>query len=61
MNIKIENNDQYIPFIQHINESGTSIIEGTRENSNVLYSFKQTFVNLGCAGCTHIFYVHLVT
>ena len=35
----MENNDQYIPFIQHINESGTSKIEGTRENYNVLYSF----------------------
>jgi hypothetical protein len=36
MNIKMENNGLYIPFIQHINESGTSKIEGTRENPNFL-------------------------
>ena len=34
----MENNDLYIPFIQHINESGTSKIEGTRENPNFLYT-----------------------
>ena len=34
----MENNDLYILFIQHINESGTSKIEGTRENPNFLYT-----------------------
>ena len=38
MNIKMENNDLYIPFIQYINESGTSKIEGTRENPIILYT-----------------------
>ena len=34
----MENNGLYIPFIEHINESGTSKTEGTRENPNFLYT-----------------------